>query len=35
MRQCPKCKNYTLKEEHCNEKTLDPHYKYLKIKKEK
>jgi hypothetical protein len=32
LRQCKKCKEYTLEETHCNEKTIEAGYKYIKIK---
>lgn len=34
LNKCKKCRKYTLKEEHCNEKTLRAGYKYLKFKKQ-
>lgn len=33
LNKCKKCGKYTLKEEHCNEKTIQVGYKYLKFKK--
>ncbi|NCN86613.1 hypothetical protein GW932_02170 [archaeon] len=34
LRKCPNCKKYTLKEicPKCTGKTLDAHYKFIKIK---
>ena len=32
LRKCNKCKKYTLKQEHCSQKTKDAHYKYIKPK---
>lgn len=34
LKKCQKCKNYTMKNEHCNEKTKEAGYKYLKLKLE-
>ncbi len=35
VKQCQKCKNYTLKEEHCGEKTKETGYKYIKLRNAK
>jgi len=32
LKQCIKCKHYTLEDKHCNEKTIEAGYKYIKIK---
>jgi len=32
LKKCSICKAYTLKEEHCKEKTKDAHYKFIKIR---
>ena len=34
LKKCPNCKTYTLKEKcpECNKNTLDPHYKFKKIR---
>tara|TARA_Y100000310_G_C20498952_1_gene722953 strand:- start:730 stop:852 length:123 start_codon:yes stop_codon:yes gene_type:complete len=32
LKKCKKCKQYTLKSEHCKEKTKDAHYKFVKIR---
>jgi len=35
IKQCKKCKAYTLKGIHCNEKTIEAGYKYIKLKNAK
>jgi hypothetical protein len=34
LKKCPNCKTYTLKEicKRCNNKTINPHYKFKKVK---
>ena len=32
LKKCLKCNLYTLKEEHCSEKTKDAHYKFVRVK---
>lgn len=34
LKKCSKCNSYTLKEEHCDEKTKDAHYKFVRVKSE-
>ncbi|MFQ6010464.1 MAG: nucleolar RNA-binding Nop10p family protein [Candidatus Aenigmatarchaeota archaeon] len=35
MRKCAKCGSYTLKEEHCETKTVSPHPPKFSIEKER
>ncbi|MCX8158916.1 MAG: hypothetical protein N3D20_01340 [Candidatus Pacearchaeota archaeon] len=32
LKKCQVCNKYTMKLEHCNQKTKDAHYKFIKIK---
>ena len=32
LKKCPKCGQYTLKDKHCNKKTGEAGYKYIKVK---
>jgi rRNA maturation protein Nop10 len=32
LKKCPACNSYTLKSEHCKEKTKDAHYKFIRIR---
>lgn len=32
LKKCQKCKEYTLKDEHCKEKTKEAGYKHVKLK---
>lgn len=34
MKKCLVCREYTLKSEHCNKKTEDAGYKFIRVKKE-
>jgi rRNA maturation protein Nop10 len=35
LKKCQKCKEYTLKEEHCNQATKEAGYKYIKLRNAK
>jgi rRNA maturation protein Nop10 len=32
LKKCGECGKYTLKEKHCNKKTREAGYKYIKVK---